>query len=117
MNKELASEELSHLESYYFLSVQARVGCTVRVRQKGVIDLDIIYIFNRFSVFCLIPHSCFFLLPLNLFIVLDCTHFVTYAFQSLGLIYFSLLNLSICKSLRAWLVHTTARGNQKIKEK
>lgn len=89
------------------------------VRQKGVIDLDIIYIFNRFSIFCLIPHSCFFLLPLNLeyLFFLDCTHFVTYAFQSLGLIYFSLLNLLICKNLRAWLVPTMARGNQKIKEK
>ena len=40
-----------------------------------------------------------------------------YAFQSLGLIYFSPLNLLIGKNFRAWLVHTRARGNQQIKQK
>jgi len=47
----------------------------------------------------------------------NCPHFVIYAFQSLGLIYFSPQNLLICKNFRAWLVHTRARGNQHIKQK
>ena len=63
VNKELAPKELSHLESYYFLC-SAYVGSIISVRWKGALDLEIIYIFNRFSILCLIPHNNFFpLLP------------------------------------------------------